>query len=368
MILIDLPPILVTDDALVVAPKIDAVLVVASEGSTSRSELEKALQLVSEFPVAGVVLNRASETSADYNYAYEADPGATRAERGRRRAAAVARPACTRCRAPSVSPTAAKRVSMRLYDRSRARRSLFDTIAYRVLSQVTTVLGYIVLVRAMSKADFGVFNLLYSFIPLVGTLASLGLEQTLRRFQPEYLRQDKLAAAAWLVKRVATARLATNCVLLGRAAAGLEPGGTAFRPGSPPGRVRDPVRAGDPAFPEPDPAAVDGIAHAAPLQRRLDRPAVVRKAGLLLDPGGRRRADAAHPRCAPTRPPTRWSTCSCASSITAAALRRRACRAVPARRPRSAGACCAMDCSITSTTPARCSSIRAWTTSSSPDS
>ncbi|HEX4241920.1 MAG TPA: CpsD/CapB family tyrosine-protein kinase [Steroidobacteraceae bacterium] len=76
LILIDLPPILVTDDALVVAPKIDAVLVVASEGSTSRSELEKALQLVSEFTVAGVVLNRASETSADYNYAYEADPGA----------------------------------------------------------------------------------------------------------------------------------------------------------------------------------------------------------------------------------------------------------------------------------------------------
>ena len=103
---------------------------------------------------------------------------------------------------------------MRLYDRGRARRSLFDTIAYRVLSQLTTVLGYIVLVRAMTKPDFGVFNLLYSFIPLVGTVASLGLEQTLRRFQPEYLRQDKLGAAAWLVRRIATARLATNCVLL----------------------------------------------------------------------------------------------------------------------------------------------------------
>lgn len=66
----------------------------------------------------------------------------------------------------------------------------------------------------MSKADFGVFNLLYSFIPLVGTVASLGLEQTLRRFQPEYLRQEKFTAAAWLVKRVAGARFATNCVIL----------------------------------------------------------------------------------------------------------------------------------------------------------
>jgi O-antigen/teichoic acid export membrane protein len=106
-------------------------------------------------------------------------------------------------------------MSGRLYDRSRARRSLFDTITYRIISQVTTVLGYIVLVRAMSKADFGVFNLMYSFIPLVGTLASLGLEQTLRRFQPEYLRQDNFAAAAWLVRRVANARLVTNCVILG---------------------------------------------------------------------------------------------------------------------------------------------------------
>lgn len=103
---------------------------------------------------------------------------------------------------------------MRLYDRGRARRSLFDTITYRVLSQLTTMLGYVVLVRAMSKTDFGVFNLLYSFIPLVGTVASLGLEQTLRRYQPEYLRQGKFAAAAWLVKWVARARLSTNCLVL----------------------------------------------------------------------------------------------------------------------------------------------------------
>jgi O-antigen/teichoic acid export membrane protein len=104
---------------------------------------------------------------------------------------------------------------MPLYERSKARRSLFDTITYRVASQVSTVLAYIVLVRATSKADFGVYNLLYSFIPLVGTAASLGLEQTLRRFQPEYLRQDSARAAAWLVKRVTALRFGTNVVVLG---------------------------------------------------------------------------------------------------------------------------------------------------------
>jgi protein-tyrosine kinase len=70
IILIDLPPVLLTDDALVVAPKVDAVLVVASEGFTSKYDLAKALDLLSEFRIAGVVLNRTIETVPDYNYGY----------------------------------------------------------------------------------------------------------------------------------------------------------------------------------------------------------------------------------------------------------------------------------------------------------
>jgi capsular exopolysaccharide synthesis family protein len=71
IVLIDLPPVLVTDDALVVAPKIDAFLVVASEGFTSRSDLTKAMNLLAEFPIAGLVLNRAVETTPGYGYGYE---------------------------------------------------------------------------------------------------------------------------------------------------------------------------------------------------------------------------------------------------------------------------------------------------------
>jgi O-antigen/teichoic acid export membrane protein len=100
------------------------------------------------------------------------------------------------------------------YDRSRARRSLLDTVAYRIASQVATVLGYVVLVRAMHKEDFGILNLLYSFTGLVGTAASLGLEQTLRRYQPEYLRLGNTVAAAWLVRRITALRFITNCIVL----------------------------------------------------------------------------------------------------------------------------------------------------------
>ncbi len=71
VVIIDLPPVLLTDDALVMAPKVDAILVVASEGSTGRADLSKALQLLSEFNIAGVVLNRAADTTPGYEYGYD---------------------------------------------------------------------------------------------------------------------------------------------------------------------------------------------------------------------------------------------------------------------------------------------------------
>jgi protein-tyrosine kinase len=70
VVLIDLPPVLLTDDALVVAPKVDAMLLVASEGVTGRADFTKALSILSEFPMAGVVLNRAAETTPGYEYHY----------------------------------------------------------------------------------------------------------------------------------------------------------------------------------------------------------------------------------------------------------------------------------------------------------
>ena len=70
LILIDLPPVLSTDEALVVAPRTDALFLVVSEGVTRRDGLAKATDLLSDFNVAGVILNRSSERlGADY-YGY----------------------------------------------------------------------------------------------------------------------------------------------------------------------------------------------------------------------------------------------------------------------------------------------------------
>lgn len=70
LVLIDLPPVLSTDEALVVAPRTDAMFLVVSEGMTRRDALTRAIDMLSDFKVAGIVLNRSTEnTGADY-YGY----------------------------------------------------------------------------------------------------------------------------------------------------------------------------------------------------------------------------------------------------------------------------------------------------------
>jgi protein-tyrosine kinase len=69
-ILIDLPPVLSPEDTLVVAPRIDAMVLVASEGVTPRADLLRASEMLADFQVAGLVLNRSTESSNKYRYGY----------------------------------------------------------------------------------------------------------------------------------------------------------------------------------------------------------------------------------------------------------------------------------------------------------
>ena len=103
---------------------------------------------------------------------------------------------------------------MELYSRAHARRALLYTIGFRALSQLATALSYVVLVRGLSEQSLGVYSLLYSVIPVMGTVASFGLDQVLKRFQPEYLRAGNTAASAWLVRVVTAGRFVSNVVLL----------------------------------------------------------------------------------------------------------------------------------------------------------
>lgn len=70
LILVDLPPVMSTDEALVVAPRTDVMFMVVSEGRTRRNGLKRALDLLADFNVAGIILNRSGEQlgSNYYNY------------------------------------------------------------------------------------------------------------------------------------------------------------------------------------------------------------------------------------------------------------------------------------------------------------
>ena len=58
VVILDLPPMLVADDALAFARNVDAALVVVSEGHTRRDDVVRCLELLRPVPVVGTVLNR----------------------------------------------------------------------------------------------------------------------------------------------------------------------------------------------------------------------------------------------------------------------------------------------------------------------
>ena len=66
LVLFDTPPLLVADDALAVAPRVDGTLLVATEGKTKRSDIAAASELVQKFGLVGIILNKSSETVAHY--------------------------------------------------------------------------------------------------------------------------------------------------------------------------------------------------------------------------------------------------------------------------------------------------------------
>jgi Mrp family chromosome partitioning ATPase len=66
LILVDLPPLLQSADALIVAPHLTAALLVVADGITRRDQLDRATELLAGMTVAGVVLNRSREGVEDY--------------------------------------------------------------------------------------------------------------------------------------------------------------------------------------------------------------------------------------------------------------------------------------------------------------
>jgi Mrp family chromosome partitioning ATPase len=69
-LVIDCPPLLMTDEPLVVQGYVDGCLLVVEQGRTSRDELQRATEYLDETKYLGSVLNRVEDSEASTYYGY----------------------------------------------------------------------------------------------------------------------------------------------------------------------------------------------------------------------------------------------------------------------------------------------------------
>jgi protein-tyrosine kinase len=62
ILIVDLPPMLLSDDALMVAPLLDAVVLVINDRRTRREDVVRVIELLGSTRIVGTVLNRSAES------------------------------------------------------------------------------------------------------------------------------------------------------------------------------------------------------------------------------------------------------------------------------------------------------------------
>jgi Mrp family chromosome partitioning ATPase len=70
IVLYDLPPVLVADDAIAFLRHVDACLLVIEDGGTAKSDLIQALELLPPAKLLGTVLNKAKDGATAHYYYY----------------------------------------------------------------------------------------------------------------------------------------------------------------------------------------------------------------------------------------------------------------------------------------------------------
>jgi Mrp family chromosome partitioning ATPase len=71
IVIVDLPPMLVSDEVMSILPRMDAALLITSVGVTTPTEIQECRKYLKSTPVVRVVLNRATDrTDPYYGYGY----------------------------------------------------------------------------------------------------------------------------------------------------------------------------------------------------------------------------------------------------------------------------------------------------------
>jgi exopolysaccharide/PEP-CTERM locus tyrosine autokinase len=80
-VLFDLPPMLSFADPLAFAPLVDGIILVVEMGKTSREDIQRCLELLKDFFVLGIVLNKVKRKEPGYYYHPEYNPNNERREK-----------------------------------------------------------------------------------------------------------------------------------------------------------------------------------------------------------------------------------------------------------------------------------------------
>jgi len=73
IVIFDLPPLLVADDASVLLPQIDCVLMVVANGMSTKREIDDSIRLIPPAKLIGTILNKAEIEPVSYYYGSPAD-------------------------------------------------------------------------------------------------------------------------------------------------------------------------------------------------------------------------------------------------------------------------------------------------------
>lgn len=73
IVIFDLPPVLVADDAIVLLPHIDCVLMVVANGMSTRREIDDSIRLIPPKKLIGTILNKAEIEPVSYYYGSPVD-------------------------------------------------------------------------------------------------------------------------------------------------------------------------------------------------------------------------------------------------------------------------------------------------------
>lgn len=68
IVMYDLPPVLTADDAMVMLPQVDCVLLVVANGMNTKAELDETMRLLSKSNIVGIVANKADIEPRAYYY------------------------------------------------------------------------------------------------------------------------------------------------------------------------------------------------------------------------------------------------------------------------------------------------------------